>query len=126
MAAGSASWGVGRADRLAQPQSPHIVRSQYLEEAGRVGSSRPTASMGAVIQFHARLGHTIWKEVVVAAVQVYWPLAGSGWSCKNARRVGRSSLGFGLLGRRARQEAKSTTFQVRIAVEKINAGLPLD
>jgi hypothetical protein len=46
---------------------------------------------------------------------------------QNARRVGCSSLGFGLLGRRTRQGAEIDNLSsVRITAEKINAGLPPD
>jgi hypothetical protein len=66
-------------------------------------------------------------RLFVAAVQVYRPLAGSGWSYKTARRVGCSSLGFGLFGRHTRQGAEIDNLSaVRIAAEKIDAGLPPD
>ena len=93
----------------------------------RVGFSRPTASMGAATQFHARLGHTIWREVVRRS--------GSGLSA--ARRIGME-----LQKRQSRwllvawfwparashpQGAEIDNLSaVRIAAEKISAGLPPD
>jgi hypothetical protein len=46
---------------------------------------------------------------------------------KTPRRIGCSSVGFGLLGRRTRQGTEIDNLSaVRIAAEKINAGLPPD
>jgi hypothetical protein len=112
IAAVSASCGCRPRRPLGSAHSPHTVRSQCLEEAGRGWASvvlrlrwerRPSFMLGWGIPSGGRF--------FVAAVQVYRPLAGSGWSCINAGRVGCSSHGFGLLGRRTRKEPKSTTFR---------------